>query len=228
MLAGALVTAVVLLLSGQAAKPEPFGIARYSASFQRLVEQQTPGGMTQPDPSLWVVNPFIPECAWDPDDSINLATIGRVLEAGASASVSECLVADHAGRLIWLSVSSPRPTLRVTLFFPEHGREIELRPEQIAQNEYRWKGCVRGPEFDSDALPYLPEIPDSNGGRGKVSHVVFRIENTGPRTVRDLSVMGAFNLDSNQFRDVRCRFPLVFERDPADPWYLGAGWLIGA
>jgi len=213
-----------------ASKPEPLGLARYSASFQRLVEQQTPGGATQPDPSLWVVNPLIPQCAWDSDDEIKISSsVGRVLDPGAVALTTECLVADHAGHLIWFSVLSPRPTLRVTLSFPDYNRTIELQPEKLSQNEYAWKGCVIGPEFDYDAIRYeaLPEIASSNGGRGKISRVIFSIENVGPRSVRDIGVLGALNLDTNQFRDARCRFPLVKERDPADPWYLGAGWLIG-
>mgnify|MGYP001559318288 CR=1 FL=1 len=149
----------------EAAKPVAFAIGQTSFQHQQPVEQQTPGGATQPDQSLWVVNRT--DCIWDADDQW-LAVGYGYLDPGASVSVSTCIIGDWAAHDAWgwalTSKSSVQPSLSVT---------VSGGPTAA---------CVRGPDYDYGSA--LPIIPDSNGGVGVVHVATFTIANPSDRRIR--------------------------------------------
>src|SRR5512139_3021122 len=100
--------------------PHPAGFTRTMWGFQTPVEQQTPGGATQPDRNLWIVNPTIGEqgeaAIWDADDAVRFAASG-VWEPGQSASISQRVYADwrEHDTAIRLSANRGSPSLRASV-----------------------------------------------------------------------------------------------------------------
>jgi hypothetical protein len=161
----ALAVTVILAAAGPvaAAKPVPFTIGQIAFQHQQPVEQQTPGGATQPDQTLWVINRT--DCIWDADDQWLAAGYGY-LEPGASRSISTCIIGDWAAHDAWgWAVVRRGPTPAIS---------VRLSGGPTAS-------CVRGPDYDYGSA--LPPIPDSNGGVGVIHTVTFTIRNPSDRRI---------------------------------------------
>jgi len=179
------VLALALLLAGT-------GIATAADAFvwgpwgvpdvtQQPVEQQTEGGATQPDHSLWVVNNT--GCAWDADDSRYTGDTDGTLAAGATASGSRCVISDDVEHGVYLSINSPSPNLVVSMTYAPQGYSFTASP-RVEGNRYRYELCVEGVDYDASS-PDLQPIPNSGvGGEGVVTTITYSVRNPTTRTVR--------------------------------------------
>jgi len=154
-----------------AARPQPMRWSAYYWPFpQQPVEQQTPVGATQPDRSLWIVNPYaypLPQsewCVWDSDDRI-MGGFGGIIGPGVTVSGSACVILDQVAHEAWITVSDPRLVGLVTV-------------DGVSGQ------CVFTPEFDNDEVSDLPEIEGSNGGHGLKTAITWSIHNPTNRTIR--------------------------------------------
>ena len=153
---------------------------------QQPVEQQTPGGATQPDHSLWVTNPTM--CAWDADDSRSTGFVGGVLPAGETVTASKCVIVDGMPHAVWFNVLARSSSLIVETRFDPQGYVFQATAVSKARGYEYWT-CSLGPEYDNSAVPSLPEITGSNGGRGEYSTVTVRITNPTNRAVHKVSAV---------------------------------------
>lgn len=149
--------ALVVLVTGTAVAAPGVVVQVLSKTLQNPVEQQTPGGATQPDQSLWVVNPT--SCFWDIDDSLSARVIGS-WGRGQTVTYSGCIVTDHHAHRIVLELGSGL-TGSVTV----DGVDVGL--------------CSLSHEWDHEAVPSLPEIAGSNGGHGQIVTIVWTVTNPG-------------------------------------------------
>lgn len=117
------------------------------------MEQQTPGGATQPDQSLWVTNPFLGGCVWDADDQINVLGFGSGRNVG-TGTFTLCLIADWSPHLLYVKAAGTN--LEVTV---EVGGVVSTN-------------CIVGPDYDHDAP--LPPVENSNGGVGQPFNVIYK------------------------------------------------------
>lgn len=161
-----------------------------------LVEQQTPGGMTQPDQSLWVGNRT--GCVWDPDDLVVVSLDGR-LKPGESVSISHCLIGDWAQHLLGARVTRGDVTVSLTL------SGLRTVSGKVV--------CIIGPDYQRDS-PKLSPIPDSNGGVGLRHDVTWTLTNTSHRP-QWAAAVGEIRLDLNNTRSLYCPGPL--QSDGSDP-----------
>ncbi len=174
--------AVLLGASGAlAARPTTMTWAPYFWPMpQQPVEQQTPGGATQPDRSLWIVNPYaypLPQaewCVWDADDQIKGGFSG-VIGPGETVTGSACVILDQAAHEASISVSDPR---LVGLVSVEGVTGI----------------CIFTPEFDNSDVPLLPEIGGSNGGHGVKTTISWSVHNPTTRTIRHEGALTSIRL----------------------------------
>jgi hypothetical protein len=156
----ALVAALILLLGVAPvarAKPPAASWVVNQYTLQQPVEQQTPGGATQPDQSLWVVNPSA--CVWDSDDIVSALWAGRI-GRGETQAFSVCVIGDWTDHLFRLSVSDG------------------LIGSISASDGPTATSCLLGPDYDHSS-PALAPIPDSNGGVGRVHTITFSVHNPG-------------------------------------------------
>ena len=98
LLAALVVLAILIVTPVSADKPDT-SVSWWLSMRQRdkLVEQQTIGGATQPDPALWVVNRT--GCVWDPDEQMVYSLMGRWIQPGETVSVTTCIVGDWSQHL---------------------------------------------------------------------------------------------------------------------------------
>ena len=171
---------------------------------QQPVEQQTQGGDTQPDHSLWVVNNTT--CAWDADDAWFTGGLNGVLAGGETATVSRCVVADWRSHGIALSVNAPAANLVVEISFSPQGYVFRAVPV-LSGNRYVYLVCADGPQYDRSS-PTLQPIPNSGfGGVGVVTTVTARLTNPGTRAARKVNAL--FNLRATpELANQGCAFPL--------------------
>jgi hypothetical protein len=166
----AVVMAIVSALTLSAAAP-PTGWTPYIwyRDLQAPVEQQTPGGATQKDRNLWVVNRT--ECVWDADDKISGALFGRRLPPGESASMSICIIGDWTGHLIGAKRSDPQIAVTLSL---DGIISVPLLSD---------RACILGPDYDHDAgiLGLLQPIAGSNGGIGAMHTATITVKNMRPK-----------------------------------------------
>lgn len=158
------------------------------------VENQTPGGATQPDPSLWTVNPTINDpvpCAYDADDEMR-ASIGAsaLLRPGESAAGSWCSFADWTSHAVALRNSTPG--LLATLTLPGHVTLTVPGGQTgcIAGPVYRLdrRGTVAQPQFDPgwDFSPLLLPLAGTAGGVGVRHDFTFRVTNPTSKRMRNV------------------------------------------
>ena len=172
----------------------------FTSNLNFLVEQQTPGGATQEDESLWVVNRTV--CAWDPDDLITVSLDGH-LRRGESISISHCLIGDWAQHLLGARVTRGDVTVSMTL----SGLRTVSGPV----------ACIIGPDYEHNS-PKLSLIPDSNGGVGLQHTVTWTLTNTSHRPQWAASV-GEIRLDLVSGRNLYCPSPIIREGfDPVIGW----------
>lgn len=185
-LAAALVLAAIPARSG----PLVFTWSVASVGHQHLVEQQTPGGANQPDPSLWVVNPT--ECVWDADDDRTWDAGGN-LTPGTAANAAGCIIGDTMAHIVSVVVRAPRPGLGVAISLVGDGLRFTL-PATVSEWGRGWvyRACLLGPDYRSGVLGSLPLVEGSNGGHGVRWAAAVSVVNPTGRTVRD--VAGSFRI----------------------------------
>ena len=222
----ALPVLALLLLLSVAARPRLLA-AIHPAQWviQIPVEQQTPGGATQPDCTLHVVNPTKlvgydisggsgnctwtpgspPYCLWDADDSFEVFIDG-ILQPGETATVEVCLFADDVAHLFDINAygGSTQASFRLTLSVPELGWSLS--------ND--WQGnvpgqiCALGPKVaDSANLPSLPEIAGSNGGRAELLTLRMSVTNTGAHAMRRFNAFARANVGFGSYQLANCPIP---------------------
>ena len=157
-------------------------------STQQPVEQQTPGGATQPDPSLWVVNPQPGVCAWDADDTLEARGFGD-LAPGETAERHECMYGDWQPHLFNAQVSAKTPSLIVEIGWSNADalRSFTVAGVPGAKNYTTWLACFFGPDYDVRS-PLLPAVAGSNGGTAQPTDFFARVTNVGARAARGVSI----------------------------------------
>lgn len=174
---------LALLLVG--AKPDRSVKWDISQWIQQPVEQQTVGGATQPDQSLWVVNNT--GCIWDADDRLNVWGIGQ-LAPGEVVRVESCVVADWTGHLIGLDVGGRgNSKVRVTLRVGSWSNSI-ISHNPVA-NAQKATLCLFTPDYDH-SYPLPPVLDSGVGGVGIIHPITIEIENLGRHTLRKMLFMG--------------------------------------
>ena len=183
---------------------QPLTFGRWFEDNQYWIEQQSIGWPDTTFESLWVHNPVAPGgnfCVWDVDDVIEDFAASGYLNAGASANVTECIIADVQSHRVSLTVHSSSPDLVVTLRYEPHGQVFTLIPRAIGGG-YEYNGCVSGP-LGSTTVP----IADSNGGVGFLTTVTATVTNPTSKRQRQLDaflVIGGY--------DFQCPYePLTYE-----------------
>jgi hypothetical protein len=175
------------LLSLSLSVQTPFAVSLESVAKYQPIEQQTPGGATQPDQSLWVVNPT--DCVWDPDDHIEWRGFGD-LEAGGSDGASGCILGDWKAHVTSVNVVSRSPNLAVEIVLEGDGLRFTAVPvptliEESGPRRYRYEACLYGPDYSNHELP---PVEGSNGGVAVLWTASMSISNPTTRTVRDVGL----------------------------------------
>lgn len=181
--------ALALLMMGMSPAQRPQSHTS-GGVLQTPVEQQTPGGASQPDRSLWVVNPFRDIGAlWDADDHWTESGYDPRLVSGEQLTETGWVVGDSFPH-VW----------RVT-FQGQQGRTYSWG---ISAGALTLSGvgadattlCVWGPDYDApvEDNPFLFPIPDSNGGVGVLTPIQAVLWNTDSRAQKDarLTLTGTF------------------------------------
>ena len=187
-------------------KPNAGMVITYTyQNTQQPGEQQTSGGMTQPDQDLWVINST--GCIWDADDNYKFIAKGT-LEPGESFTVSRSVICDWTAHLVGITATGgKRESFEVSLSFSD-GHCIS--PAFLIGKRYQdAKGCMSTPDYDHASTKLSP-IPDSNGGIGQEITKTWTITNTGQRRSKTLWLTGEIGLNTN-YRHERycsCPFPL--------------------
>lgn len=170
-----------------------FALLLESAVLNQPIEQQTPGGVTQPDQNLWVMNPTT--CVWDADDEIHYRGAG---ELTATAEASACIVGDWKAHLTTVDVVASSPDLGVRLSLTGDGLSFEAVafPVPLPKNRWKYRACLYGPDYDQ-AHP-LSLVEGSNGGVGEMWTAAVQITTT--RRVREVNAsfrVGAEQVQAN-------------------------------
>lgn len=211
-----LLACLALLLLGAGPAPFTWGPWGEAEDTQNPVEQQTVGGATQPDQSLWVVNNTIAppgqgdvlrgKCAWDADDSRTMGHVDGTLAPGVMVSGSKCYVADNTEHATYISLYAKTPDLVVAMRYDPQGFVVtaSVQPDPNRNGFYHYEACGFGPYYDQLSIPPMQVIPNSGtapnrylpeviGGVGVPSTVTAVVSNPTPRTVRDVSGVLRFN-----------------------------------
>lgn len=215
-LAGTLLVGTLAAQGGPAAEPQLH--TALPLDIQQPVEQQTPGGATQPDRDLWVINPFR-AIAWDADDQVTFVGQDARLTAGEMLVVKGYSIGDWAPHL-WVIDAGVTSNRLVTLALHTSPGVERLIVGQADDGHARY--CLIGPRYDTDvANPHLTPVPDSNGGVGALTIVAATLWNVDHRAIRDARLTVRVQLDSSISLGLNCgsvAFP------PALPWdCYGAG-----
>lgn len=171
----------------------------WAEGIQNPVEQQTPGGQTQPDQNLWVVNNT--GCLWDGDDSWQAMARGGTVEPGGRLTFGRCLIADWSAHLWHIRVGGPRNSqFRAYLEVPELGFSVSA--DGRLEGKYKYAEiAVLGPDYDHDS-PVLSLIPNSNGGVGKLITLSFVVENLSDRPLRHWGMALDTRLNTNHMQEL--------------------------
>lgn len=171
---------VLILIITSAAKPlsdaSQWNINQFIQ--QNPVEQQTPGGATQSDESLWIINST--DCLWDSDDSLRASWRGR-LNRGDMTTFTFCIVGDWSEHLVRLDISDG------------------LVGTIAASEGPTATTCLQGPNYDNNPdNPLLEPIAGSNGGVGHIHYITVTANNFGkPRP--NASVIVNVTIDAPTF-----------------------------
>ena len=186
----AFLVAVLLGSSGAlAAAPRPMDWSPLQRSLQTPVEQQTPGGATQPDHSFWIVNPT--PCAWDPDDRVD-GIFSGVIAKGQTVSHTECVILDNSDHLVGLSAGDGLAGW-ITIGAPA-GPTIGGTPVLAAA------ACLLTPQYGEPEYLALPEIEGSNGGHGDRVSVTWSVTNVSGHRLGKAVAFTTIQLDTDQAR----------------------------
>ena len=191
---------------------------------QTPVEQQTPGGALQPDPSLWVVNPFTNACVWDADDKMNMTGFGD-LAPGESVENHECLLADWIIHLYNVQVyaqgrGSDQLVVEIGWSNPNAARSIVAIGEPGGRNSTGYDACFGTPSYDHD-FPFLL-VENSNGGVAQPTDIFVRITNTSNRLLRDVWVLSSLEPGFHTCPDGRYPIPDMTREEiiPSQMWWF--------
>lgn len=228
--AACLVSVLLLVCVGftRAAKPVT---AAWGVWWPRVawnpVEQQTPClsdgthcGATNPDQSVWVVNPTIPEgdgpppCAWDIDDKLFGGLQGQIPAGQTISATLFCVYADWSMHLAALDLTRN----------PELHGSVTLDGFATLDVRGGGRGCIAGPDYRLERRgagtplngsgwvysPILGPVPDSNGGVARLVTITYSITNPTSRQVRSADARAAvahagFAGHSGNW----CRFPIT-------------------
>ncbi len=142
-----------------------------------IVEQQS-GYASQPDTSLWVINPPssgnpAPWCVWDADDRVRGDFLGT-LSAGAAVSVTVCMIAD---------VSSHRAAMNL-VGYPQLTGTIAFGEYMTLQVIGGRTACVVGPRYNGLSDTRLQPILNTNHASvGRYEQVTFTLTNLSATAV---------------------------------------------
>lgn len=167
-------------------------------SHQNPVEQQTPGGATQPDRSLWVINSS--DMIWDADDIWKWYGSGRI-ERGQTVSISKKVICDWKSHLCGITCLGKRAEFEVSIsIYGEHINHSIVAPSN---------GEARCLMMTPDYVKSTDKLISISNGRGQVYEVVFSIKNIGRR--KRFSAMGeiAHITTQRQFLYSSCLFPVT-------------------
>ena len=204
-----LVMAVLWLIavSVVAAAPPDHNVRWVADGIQRqkVVEQQTPGGATQPDSALWIVNPTT--CVWDVDEYDSYRLGGKFLQADETVSVSDsCVIGDWTGHLFVMWV--------------EEGLRAEV---SVGERTWARDGpgylCLRGPGYGRDNSVLQP-IPGSNGGVGVQLPITFAITNMTSKKFIEPHATATVRVHSGPYVTDICPVPPYAE---FDDWFREHG-----
>lgn len=191
-----IITAAVVLALGitvvYAVKPYPIEEVSRDEIIVPIVEQQTPGGATQPDPDLWVINRT--GCLWDADDHLNVQSAGRLTTAYTQ---TECVIADGTNHLVALVVTvknKPTPDVLASIHFTRNDTpwNLDVQSSVLAPRDRHFSEirlCTFTPEYDNDD-PTYDLIPDSNGGIGWPTDVEFTVEGSAKALSMRVAIVG--------------------------------------
>lgn len=198
LLVALLVASAVGVSHAEAAPGGPAQFVEIWRDIQYPVEQQTDDWMlydpvtdtwyVNPDHTNWVENPTNDECIWDVDDQIHWWIVPPNTRVDANVSVSEtvCQIIDYRSHLWWVNVVASTPNLTVTLDMQQIGETFTIHPVKTGGSEWSYAGCVSGPASTISDAGHLPEIADSNGGRGVFDQGTLTIANRTNKVARDV------------------------------------------
>lgn len=167
--------------------------------FQTPVEQQTAGGATQPDRDLWVVNPFVPDRAWDADDHYGRQTVDPAQLPGEVVSETVGIVGDATDHVIrvrfqgqngrtfgWTVTATPGPDGSPALVLSGTFQQAKTV-------------CLIGAKYQRplDSNPLLSPIPVSNGGVGVLVDVTGSV--TTDKRSKDTTVTAEVQPNTHPF-----------------------------
>ena len=179
------------------AKPTPPRLSVTQETRDEIVEQQTPGGATQPDPTLWVTNRT--GCVWDPDDITEAYWYGT-WEKDQTITFGVCYIGDWQAHL-WAIASG-------------EGMRLSLVPSLGPTVSTYGSACLIGPDYDRsyDGFVLVGE------GVGVPGAMTFMATNTSGRRLRSLVFIHVRPTSSVQF----CPSPPVWT-GTYDPRWLEGG-----
>jgi len=206
LIATILILCVFALPSHVSAQPQrTMQIIMDQSTGQNPVEQQTPGGMLQPDRSLWVVNHT--GYIWDPDDHVWWIAQGK-LASGQSFEYSKWVVCDWAEHLVGFhAIGDIRSDFEVSITYSLSGFTVVAQPIIVGKQAVA-KICSTTPEYEHS--DNLPPIENSNGGVGIPMMVTWKITNKSNRAL-DCSIKGEICLMGNSYQELYSSslFPLT-------------------
>lgn len=189
-------------------------IQRDPGVYQIPVEQQTPGGASQSDQSLWILNPTISDefpCIWDADDHFQMELTGTV-EAGQSYSITRCIFGDFKEHEIW--IKSATNGVVVSLSVNSDGIGGPYTQASSGANN----ACIIGPNYDKLGTNMYIPVNGSNGGYAAYTTVTFTATNTLKHKLSRYDVISGITYSG---ASLPCILGDWFGYDPA--WRIGSG-----
>ena len=176
-----------------AAGPQPLVLTTtgtsYTTSIQSPVEQQTQGGATQPDQSLWVVNNT--GLVWDFDDEITKSDTGY-LDPGASVTFTEQIwVADWTPHITGIeaiaygTVANFEVSVQVDDGLGTVLSVVSKPPVTTGTGKFKnTRAYVAVSEFYSRTSPKLYPIPNSGyGGFGRIITATWTVHSKDSKRI---------------------------------------------
>src|SRR6266542_1962758 len=156
-------TALGVLTAARPAPPPPLALTNTTRLIQAQVEQDNNA-----------INPT--NCLWDVDDIVIWDGNNGTLDAGATVTVTDCLMAD-AFHLQGITVTSPSPDLETRTW------RILRDDANAGGTPYGWRGCVTTPGYQT-AGPWQQPVAGSTGDAVPTT-ITVTIRNLGAAVVPD-------------------------------------------
>ena len=191
---GAVALAAAFSYPALAAKPPNGG----NPPFELVISTRVRTTIVEGQPG--VVNPTV--CLWDIDDRVVWFANGT-LEANASTSASDCLIADSHHHLLGFRLYSPSGALQVTVTYQPQGVTRAFTPV-LVNGEYEYRGCIIGPLYDGNE-PEVQIIPGSNGGWGVETTMTLTVTNPTPSKIRNSDATVTWRSSEPTSQAIYCR-----------------------